>query len=68
MPQPHQLRVIAERNELAKKYEKLEKFITLDPIFETLELEEQSRLDRQLYHMGSYLRVLGERIAAFEKE
>lgn len=62
-PAPHQLRVVAERNELQSRLEKLAAFISSSPNFRTVDEEEQIRLD----YMGNYLNVLNLRIAAFTK-
>lgn len=62
--QPHQLRVVEERNELAAKLERLREFLDT-PLFQRLPASERGRLTRQRIYMGAYLDVLDERIAAF---
>lgn len=64
--QPHQQRVIDERNTLSGNVDRLASFIGSSPIFTTLPDAEQERMARQLDHMTAYLGVLNERIAAFE--
>lgn len=66
--QPHQERVVAERDELQGKVERLETFIgrgSPGPIFTKLPVAEQCRLDRQFALMRLYLAVLNERIQEF---
>lgn len=62
--QPHQKRVIDEREELGSRLEKLENFIG-GIKFTELDPAEQSRLDRQFLVMQLYAQVLSERISAF---
>lgn len=63
---PHQQRVIAERDELYKKYDALCKFIAgPNAIFDGLPEDEKKRLCDQRDVMGSYYHILRERIAAF---
>lgn len=62
--QPHEYRVLDEREDLAGKVDRLYEF-TGSQRFRTLPIAEQSRLVRQLNHMRGYLGVLDERIAAF---
>lgn len=62
--QPHQERVVTEKDELDTKIEKLSSFIGGD-VFSSLSDEEQSRLQDQLTYMIGYSNVLGQRIAAF---
>ena len=62
--QTHQQRVIDEKTELDEKITKLRAFFT-NPIYATLPIEEQEKMDRQLQYMISYSEVLEERIAAF---
>ena len=61
----HQLRVIAEKNELEQKATKLSDFIGNSPLFETLDADEQERLRVQNDLMWQYFEVLTARIAAF---
>lgn len=61
---PHQQRVVAEREELVHKYEKLTEFLKGD-IFKTLSEDEQWRLRRQHTAMGEYVSILAERIVHF---
>lgn len=62
--QPHQQRVVDEKNELSDKLSKLYAFFQ-GPIFPTLSEAEQSRLRNQARFMDGYAAVLEERIAAF---
>jgi hypothetical protein len=62
--QPHQERVVSEKDELYTKIEKLSSFIGGD-VYSTLDEAEQYRLSRQLTYMQQYSEVLGERIDAF---
>lgn len=64
-PQPHQQRVVAEKEELDKKARALSNFIGLSPIFDTLDPAEQERLREQNDVMWQYSEILGARIAAF---
>jgi len=63
--QPHQQRVIDERKELDDKIKKLRPFILDNPIFLTLETEEQIDLKSQYEFMNKYLSVLDRRIGRF---
>ena len=62
---PHQQRVVDEKTELDDKLSKLEDFVCRNPLYLSLDGEEQERLMRQKFLMGEYSVVLGERIAAF---
>lgn len=62
--QAYQERVIAEKNELKERGDKLEQFILTDT-FSRLPVAEQERMKRQLEIMAEYHEVLVERIAAF---
>ncbi len=64
--EPHQQRVVAERNELDERLAKLEEFRDYSPIFKGLSKAEQRRLVRQASYMELYRDVLDERIEAFE--
>ena len=63
--QPHQERVVTEKNELDEKLDKLKAFIEENPIFKTLPHDEQLRLNRQFDAMAEYSHILGQRIDAF---
>lgn len=63
--QPHQQRVVDEKNELAEKVTKLGAFILDNPIFNTLDVEEQTDLHRQYAVMQTYLTILDSRISRF---
>jgi len=65
--QPHEERVVAEQEELAKKLVNLRDFIRSSAIFKDLASDEQARLKTQEFHMSMYWRVLGDRIAEFPK-
>lgn len=62
---PHQQRVVDEKSDLDTKANALSNFIGTNPVFETLDAEEQERLKAQNDLMWQYSEVLGSRIAAF---
>lgn len=62
--QPHQQRVVDERDDLADKLTKLNSFIGKD-MFNSLPAEERIRLARQATVMKDYLDILNDRINAF---
>jgi len=62
---PHQQRVVDEKNELQDKFSKLGSFILDNPIFKSLETEEQIDLKSQYDVMGKYLDILQRRISRF---
>ena len=62
---PHQQRVIDEKKELDDKATKLSQFIGTNPVFETIDDEEQERMKEQCEIMWQYSEILGKRIAAF---
>jgi len=62
---PHQQRVVEEKKELDGKLEKLKAFVKTE-IFETLEFEDKSLLNSQVYHMYSYSDILKHRILRFQ--
>lgn len=62
--QPHQQRVVDEKEALDEKIDKLDAFRAGD-IFSALVKDEQDRLNMQLSHMRAYSGVLADRIAAF---
>lgn len=62
--QPHQQRVVDEKNELSEKLGKLLAFFQT-PTFAGLSEAERSRLRNQARFMDGYAAVLEERIAAF---
>jgi len=63
--QPHQQRVIDERDELQVRADALERFILGNPIYPTLPTEERRDLSEQLVHMRAYLGILNQRIKRF---
>jgi hypothetical protein len=63
--QPHQYRMLTERDDLADKLDKLTTF-TGGEMFRKLDQDEQMRQVRQLNCMRGYLQALNERIAAFQ--
>lgn len=63
--QPHQQRVVDEKDELAEKLTKLNDFIGGNNIYDSLPADERNRLARQAFVMKDYLDILNERIAAF---
>ncbi len=64
--EPHQQRVIDEKEQLDTKIAALGVFLD-GTIFPTLDVGERIRLTRQFDIMQEYSKVLGERIAAFNK-
>lgn len=63
--EPHQYRLLNERAELRDRLEKLDLFIRSES-FLMVPPPERDRLKRQANHMGEYLNVLNERVAAIE--
>ena len=63
--EPHQYRLLNERAELRDRLEKLDLFIH-STAFPNVPPPERDRLQRQANHMGEYLNVLNERVAAIE--
>lgn len=63
--QPHQQRVVDEKTELDTKAKALSEFIGNNPIFETIDSDEQERMKEQCEIMWQYSEILGKRIAAF---
>lgn len=64
--EPHQHRVVNEREDLVDKVTKLRAFLGTDR-YNGLDSDERGRLDRQLGAMTIYLDILDERITAFAK-
>jgi hypothetical protein len=62
--EPHQERVVEEKQQLDEKIAKLAAFIG-GTMFASLDDAERSRLSIQLQHMNGYSEILGQRIAAF---
>lgn len=62
--QPHEKRVVAERDDLSLKLSNLRNFMTT-PTFTNLDAMERGRLQMQEVHMTRYLGVLEERIEVF---
>lgn len=62
--QPHQQRVVQEKQELDERLSKLHSFLG-SQVFNSLDADEQSRLRRQADLMNQLSIVLGERIAKF---
>jgi len=62
----YQERVIAEKEQLDDRCQKLRSF-TGGAVYHSLDASERDRLERQLEAMGTYSDILGERIAAFPK-
>ena len=63
--QPHQQRVVDEKNELDQKAKALSEFIGNSPLFDDIDPEEQERMKVQNDIMWQYSEVLGQRINAF---
>ena len=64
--QPHQQRVVDEKNELDDRATKLSDFIGLNPLFDNLDPAEQERMKVQNDLMWQLSEVLGARINAFQ--
>lgn len=62
--QPHQQRVVDEKESLDEKIEKLISFVD-GSVFSGLPQDEQGRMLKQLTIMHDYAAVLGDRINAF---
>jgi hypothetical protein len=62
---PHQQRVIVERDECAARLEALKTFIDSDG-FESVDIAEQGRLQRQKLITIELLAVLNERVTAWQ--
>ena len=65
--QPHQQRVIEEKDELDKKIAALGYFIGETPFFKNVDSAEQGRLLEQLRAMREYSEILDMRIQVFPK-
>lgn len=63
--QPHQQRVVAERDDLAAKLKALTTFIDLNATFASLPRREQELLQQQEALMRNYVTVLTQRINGF---
>ncbi len=59
--------IVDEKTELDTKAKALSEFIGNNPIFDTLDPDEQERLKVQNDVMWQYSEILGARIAAFPK-
>lgn len=64
--QPHQQRIIEEKDELDTRLLKLADFIVHNPLFKALPEPERTRLYRQHTAMSIYSGILKERIEALE--
>ena len=62
--QPHQQRVVDEKEALDSKIEPLNTFLQ-GVVFSTLDIAEQNRLTLQLQVMHVYSTILAQRISAF---
>ena len=65
MLQPHQQRVLEEKQQLDERRQKLGEFKNTNG-FANLSWQEQERLNTQAHIMTMYSAVLGERIAHFQ--
>lgn len=64
---PYQQRVVEEKDDLDRKLDALRAFQD-GPLFPRLTGAEQARLNLQAHYMSRYSEILGERIAAFQRE
>lgn len=62
---PFQQRVVAERDELQDRAQKLDVFVNHTPSFASVKPQEQERLKQQLSLQQQLLIVLNDRIAHF---
>lgn len=62
---PHQQRVLDEKQDLDLRIARLDEFKRRNPLFASLDPDEQARMNRQLDVMRELSVILGERIAAF---
>jgi hypothetical protein len=65
---PHEQRVVAERDEVSARLEKLTDFIANNPLFDGLPKEEQERLRAQAGVMKLYADILFRRIENFPRD
>ncbi len=65
--QPHQQRVIDEKDELDARIDKLRAFFAT-PTYGQLDAQEKRRLLAQHYYMAGYSYLLGDRIKAFAQQ
>jgi len=63
--QPHQQRVVDEKNELQSKINALSGFIDRNDLFKSLPWDEKVRMLMQLRAMKEYADILKQRIEAF---
>lgn len=63
--QPHQQRVVDEKNELFDKIQKLEAFIETSSIYSQLSSIDKDDFIEQLKYMKAYLTILKRRINRF---
>jgi len=66
--QQYQQRVIDEKTEIDARAKALGEFIGRNPVFETIDPEEQERMKFQNGIMWQYSEILGDRIAAFDAQ
>jgi hypothetical protein len=65
--QPHQARVVVERDQLNARLINLRAFISAETFYQ-VEREERKRLIRQEICMTEFVQVLNERIEAFQDD
>lgn len=63
--QPHEQRVLDEKQALDEKLEKLVQFISVSPVFASLDSTDQSLLRDQRIAMADYSLALSRRIERF---
>ena len=63
--QPHQQRVVEEKEELDVKIKALQTFIERNEMFYPMSTEEKSDMRRQLHMMETYSQILQRRINRF---
>lgn len=64
---PYQQRVVEEKDALDQKLDALHAFQD-GPLFPRLTSTEQARMNLQAHYMARYSEILGERIAAFQRD
>lgn len=67
-PTEHVFRMLVERYQLAERLNKLQAFVSDNPVYHTLDTEERRDMQDQLLYMKGYLKVLEGRIRRADPE